>query len=167
MVVFTILLALLWMALNGSYTLADLVVGLLFGFLVIRSSWRVLSPQPFSWGDYLRVAKSPLLLAWGWIRFIGFGFVEIVKSNIAVARVVLSPRLRLNPGIVAIPLDVESDAGITTLANLVTLTPGTVSLDISTDRRTLYIHAFSVDDADALREETKASFERRVKELLP
>lgn len=167
MVVFTILLALLWMALNGSYTLADLVVGLLFGFLVIRASWRVLRPTPFRWGDYLRLPKRPLLLAWRWLRFLGFGFVEIVKSNIAVARVVLAPKLRLNPGIVAIPLDVESDAGITTLANLVTLTPGTVSLDISTDRRTLYIHAFSVDDADALREETKASFERRVKELLP
>jgi multicomponent Na+:H+ antiporter subunit E len=106
-------------------------------------------------------------MTWKWLGFFGFGFGEIVKSNIAVARAVLSPELKLDPGIVAIPLDLRSDEGITTLANLITLTPGTVTLDVSSDRKTIYIHAFSVGDVEALRRDTKALFERRVLELLP
>lgn len=168
MIWLNLLLALAWVATNGSYTPADWLVGLLFSFLVLRLSWRAFSTEPFSFGRYFRLrTRNPLLTIWRWLRFLTFGFVEIVKSNIAVARAVLAPRLELDPGIIAIPLDVTSDAGITTLANLITLTPGTVSLDVSSDRKTLYIHAFSVGDPEQLRRDTKAVFERRVKELLP
>jgi multicomponent Na+:H+ antiporter subunit E len=68
---------------------------------------------------------------------------------------------------VAIPLDLQSDEGITTLANLITLTPGTVTLDVSSDRKTLYIHAFDASDPEGLVRDTKERFERRVRELLP
>ena len=71
----------------------------------------------------------------------------------------------LSPGIVAVPLDLTSDAGITVLANLITLTPGTLSLDVSPDRRTLWVHALDVADPDAFRREVKEGFERRVKEV--
>lgn len=162
------LLALSWMVLNNSYTPADLLVGLLFGFLVIRISWRAFSEQPFSARRFFSFGtRRPLLMTWRWLRFMGFGFVEIVKSSVAVARSVLSPNMNLRPGIVAIPLDVKSDEGITTLANLITLTPGTVSLDVSSDRKTLYIHAYDVGDPEALRRDTKEVFERRVQELWP
>jgi multicomponent Na+:H+ antiporter subunit E len=162
------LLALSWLVLNNSYTPADLIVGLLFGFLVIRVSWRVFSEQPFSARQFFTFGtRRPLLMTWRWLRFMAFGFVEIVKSSVAVARSVLSPNMNLRPGIVAIPLDVQSDEGITTLANLITLTPGTVSLDVSSDRKTLYIHAYDVVDPEALRRDTKAVFERRVQELWP
>lgn len=163
-----ILLALAWMVINNAYTPADLFVGLVLGFLVLRVSWPALSPEPFSPRRYFRfLSSNPTVMTWRWMRFLAFGFVEIVKSNIAVTKAVLSPKMSLKPGIVAIPLDVKSDEGITTLANLITLTPGTVTLDISSDRKTLYIHAFEVGDAEALRRDTKASFERRVQELWP
>jgi multicomponent Na+:H+ antiporter subunit E len=170
MFTFNIVLAFIWVVLNNSFTLADVIVGLLFGFLAIRLSWPVLSSEPFSFGRFFSLGKrNPIVLTGMWIRFIIFGFIEVVKSNIAVVKVVLAPKMKLNPGIVAIPLDIKSDAGITTLANVITLTPGTVSLDVSSDRKTLYIHAFNVTDADAdaLRRETKETFERRVQELLP
>ena len=67
---------------------------------------------------------------------------------------------------VAIPLDAETDAEITLLANLITLTPGTLSLDVSDDRRVLYIHAMYVDDVEELRRSIKDGFEKRVMELL-
>lgn len=163
-----LILAVAWMVLNNSYTLADLVVGLLFSFLVLRVSWRIFSDEPFSFRRYFRPSTPrPLRQLLLWLRFFGFGFVEIVKSSVAVARAVLAPQLSIRPGIVAIPLDLKSDEGITTLANLITLTPGTVSLDVSSDRKTLYIHAFEVGDAEALRRDTKAVFERRVQELWP
>lgn len=168
MLALNLLLALAWMVMNNSYTLADLLVGLLFSFLVLRLSWRALSDEPFSLGRYFSLkSEKPLRQTLRWLRFIGFGFVEIVKSNIAVTKTILSPKLNLRPGIVAIPLDLQSDEGITTLANLITLTPGTVTLDVSADRKTLYIHALEVDDAEALRRATKVNFERRVQELWP
>lgn len=168
MLALNILLALAWMILQSSFTPADLAVGLIFGFIVLRLSWPILSAEPFSAAAYFRFAtRNPLLTTWRWLRFLAFGFVEIVKSNIAVTRAVLAPKLDLQPGIIGIPLDLKSDEGITTLADLITLTPGTVTLDISSDRKTLYIHAFEVRDAEALRRETKENFERRVKELWP
>jgi len=163
-----LLLALAWMLLNKAFGLADLIVGLSFGFLVIRVSWRALHNEPFSLRRYFRFyTRRPLQTTWLWIKFLGFGLVEIVKANIAVTKAVLSPTLKLRPGIVAIPLDLKSDAGITTLANLITLTPGTVTLDVSSDRKTLYIHALEVGDVEQLRRDTKELFERRVQELLP
>ncbi|MBP7675594.1 MAG: Na+/H+ antiporter subunit E, partial [Thermoanaerobaculia bacterium] len=90
---------------------------------------------------------------------------EILLSNAAVARSLLSPVSSLSPGIVAVPLDVKSDAGITVLANLITVTPGSLCIDVSPDRRTLYIHALHVEDPDAFRREVKEGFEKRVKEV--
>jgi multicomponent Na+:H+ antiporter subunit E len=68
--------------------------------------------------------------------------------------------------VVAVPLDAESDVEITLLANLVTLTPGSLSLDIAPDRSCLYVHAMFVDDVEQLRRDVKEGFERRVLELL-
>ena len=92
---------------------------------------------------------------------------ELVLSSIRVAWDVLSPNPRFRPGIVGVPLDLESDAGIALLACLITLTPGTLSLDVSEDRRTLYVHAMRIDDAEAFRREIKDGFERRVRGILP
>jgi len=67
---------------------------------------------------------------------------------------------------VAVPLDARSDMEITLLANLITLTPGTLSLDVSDDRSVLYVHGMFVEDAQLMREQIKNGFERRVLELL-
>ncbi|MGB9632164.1 MAG: Na+/H+ antiporter subunit E [Chloroflexaceae bacterium] len=163
-----LLLALAWVMVNGSYHPADWIVGFIFSFLVLRLAWPTFSNEPFSFRAYFRFwSPNPLRALWRWLGFIGFGFVEIVKANVTVARTVLSPKMDLQPGIVAIPLDLKSDEGITTLANLITLTPGTVSLDVSSDRKTLYIHAFDARDPEGLRRATKEAYERRVMELLP
>jgi multicomponent Na+:H+ antiporter subunit E len=91
---------------------------------------------------------------------------ELVTANLRIAFDIATPRLHISPCIVAIPLDVETDTEITLLANLITLTPGTLSMDISDDRKVLYVHAMYVSDPDALRKEIKEGFERRVLEVL-
>ena len=78
----------------------------------------------------------------------------------------ITPPFYSRPGIVAVPLDARTDFEIMTLANLISLTPGTLSLDVSEDRRTLYVHAMFIDDPDALRREIKQGMERRVLEAL-
>jgi multicomponent Na+:H+ antiporter subunit E len=98
------------------------------------------------------------------IEFIGFVIKELVVSSLRVAYDVVTPTSHLNPAIIAIPLDAESDREIVTLAVLITLTPGTLSLRVSDDRRTLYVHEMYVDnsDVDEARRKIKDGYERRV-----
>jgi multicomponent Na+:H+ antiporter subunit E len=92
--------------------------------------------------------------------------IELVLSSFKVAWDVITPRHHARPGILAVPLDVRSDAAVTVLANLVSLTPGSVSLDVSEDRGTLFVHAMFIDDVEDARTEIKEKMERRVKEAL-
>ncbi len=142
-----------WVAVTGEISVANLLEGaVLAGLLVLLL--RVPLRRRF------RLGKVPKALG-----LLLYFLKEILLSNAAVARSLLSPVSSLSPGIVAVPLDLKSDAGITVLANLITLTPGTLSLDVSPDRKTLFVHALHVEDPDAFRREVKEGFERRVKEV--
>jgi multicomponent Na+:H+ antiporter subunit E len=170
MIALILILTVTWMALQSSFTLADLIVGLLVSSAIVAMARHFLS-IPFTDTGSVHQGindRTFICLAVKWLAFIGFALWSILKANIDVAKIVLFRRVAdIRPGIIAIPLDVKSDAGITMLANLITLTPGTVSLDVATDRRTIYIHCIDVQDADAVRNDIKQHFERRVMELLP
>ncbi len=108
-----------------------------------------------------------------WIgRALGFALFfawELIRANLRVGALVLRPTTALRPAIVALPLDVQSDLAIQLLAATITLTPGTLSIDVSSDRRTLYVHVVDVgpgDDVAGFVRETKATFERRIKAWL-
>lgn len=142
-----------WVAVTGEVTVANLLEGaVLAGLLVLLLRVPV--------RRRVRLERVPKALG-----LLLYFLKEILLSNASVARILLSPVSSLTPGIVAVPLDLKSDAGITVLANLVTLTPGTLSLDVSPDRRTLYVHGLHVEDPEDFRREVKEGFERRVKEV--
>lgn len=90
---------------------------------------------------------------------------ELGHSSVAVARSAFSPKPRTASAIVAVPIDLRTDLGIALLANLVTLTPGTCSLHVSEDRRTLYVHALNVDSPEETVAGIKRAFERRIARL--
>ena len=92
---------------------------------------------------------------------------DIVRSNIHVARLVLGKESALQPGWVWVPLDLTNIHGITALASVITLTPGTVSAELSDDRRYLLIHALDLQDPQALIDEIKTRYEAPLKELFP
>ena len=71
----------------------------------------------------------------------------------------------MTPGFVAVPLDIESELGITLLASTVSLTPGTVSAEISEDQQWLYVHALHLEDTEALINEVKTRYETPLKEI--
>ncbi|MBI2997309.1 MAG: Na+/H+ antiporter subunit E, partial [Deltaproteobacteria bacterium] len=83
-----------------------------------------------------------------------------------VAHDVLTPPFYMRPRVLALPLDALTDIEITLLANLISLTPGTLSLDVSSDQRVLYVHAMYAADAEAARREMKDGLERRMLRLL-
>jgi multicomponent Na+:H+ antiporter subunit E len=150
------LLTAVWLALTGDAS----PVNAAFGFALGWGALRLAGPsRPFP-ADALRRLPAAASLA----AFVGW---ELLVSNLRVMRAVLSPRSRLRPALVAVPLDVRSDAGIALFANLVTLTPGTLSVDVSTDRSTLYVHALVAPDPDAVVRELKDGLERRVRRVLP
>jgi multicomponent Na+:H+ antiporter subunit E len=149
-----LLLAVLWAAVVGSVDGVHLATGFIVGYLALWVARPVLGPTRY-FGKLFEA-----------VRFSVFFAYELILSNLRVAWDVLTPRAYRKPGVVAIPLDASSDFEITLLANLVTLTPGSLSLDVSPDGKNLYVHAMFVEDPDQLRSDIKQGFERRVLELL-
>lgn len=106
-------------------------------------------------------------LALAWAR-VGITFVaELSKSTWATIKAVLGSTERLRPAILAVPLDVRSPVGIVLFADMVTLTPGTTSLDVSADGRTLYVHVLDAPDHAAAITGMKSTLELSAREVLP
>lgn len=149
-----LLLTVAWVAVTGSTEPANVALGFVVANVVLWWARPLLGPT-----RYFEKLPEAVALA-------GVFAWELVKSNLRVARDVVAIRPTRRTGIVAVPLDAESDVEITLLANLITLTPGTLSVDVSSDRRTLYVHAMFIDDADEVRRSIKRRFESRVVRLL-
>lgn len=149
-----ILFALGWVAMTGDTSTTALIFGFILGFGILLLLRPVLPETPY----FSRLKHTTL--------FIIFFLKEMLVSSVKVAYDVLTPKHTSRPGVIGIPLEAKTDFEITLLANLITLTPGTLSLDISEDRKTLYIHAMFLDDPDELRNEIKDKLERPMLELL-
>ncbi len=145
-----ILFALAWAAVTGSFSLLNIV----FGFVLGTFALTLIRGEVGSL-HYLARARRILALA---LLFL----YELVISAWRVVILVLSPRMNLNPGIFAYPLKVDRDFEITLLANLITLTPGTLSVDVSEDRRTLYVHAIDCSNPEQTCREIASGFEAKI-----
>ena len=106
-------------------------------------------------------------LAFAWLRVALTFVAELAKSTAATMRAVLGRPDRLRPAILAVPLDLRSPGGVVLFANMVTLTPGTTSLDVSADGRTLYVHVLHAPDHTAAVAGMKSTLEARAREVLP
>ena len=150
----SILMALAWAALQGQITLFNLVVGFVLGYgvLALLEKGGVLSSV-----FQTKVARA--------LSLIGFFTRELIVANVRVAFDVLKPRIVITPAVVAIPLDITTDAEILLLSALINITPGSVTIDLSEDRRTLFVHVMHMTTPEASRLEIKSGFEQRVKRL--
>lgn len=99
------------------------------------------------------------------LGFIRFYLVELIRSNLKVAYDVLTPTHKMKPAILEIPLDVKTDMEILLFANLMSMTPGTMSFTLSEDRTKLYVHAMYVHDPEKQKKEIKEKFENRLLEI--
>lgn len=149
-----ILLTIVWVFLTGSLATINFIFGFLLSFLVL---WIVSRNERSR--KYFRIA--PRL-----IGFVLYFLYELIKANLQVAADVVTPKFYMTPGIVEFPLDAKTNLEITLLANVITLTPGTLSLDVSDDRKVLYIHAMYVDDKEEFITNIKQGFERRILSIL-
>ncbi len=150
-----LLLAAGWAMLAGSATIPTLLAGFVFGYGIL---W-LLAPLMGTRGGYF-------MRVWYWIRLIAMFHYELVVSSVEVLWDIVTPRHLARPGLIEMPLDVHSDAGILMVTNLISLTPGTLSLDVSPDRKTLLIHAMFADDPDAICRQLKGGMERWVRDAI-
>lgn len=149
-----ILLAAVWVAATGNFEPSNFLFGLALGLLVL-----IFSQPVFGTPGYLLKIRSLISL-------VAFFLKELVLANFRVAYEVFTPGYQFRPGVIAVPLDARTDIEITLLADLITITPGSVSLDVAEDRSVLYVHVMDIDDVEAVRRRIKDGFERRVLELL-
>ena len=153
--IYNILLSMLWALLMGKVSVGSLATGFILGYFALV----LLYPATGTKSSYFQKSMQV-------VRFALFFTKELIVSSWRVAKDVIKPLPLMRPGVIGIPLDAETDLEITMLANIISLTPGTLSLDVSPDRKTLYIHAMYVSNPDDLRREIKNGLERRLLELL-
>ncbi|HZY68380.1 MAG TPA: Na+/H+ antiporter subunit E [Devosia sp.] len=101
-----------------------------------------------------------------WLSLIALFTRELIVSALRVAWLAVQPRIKLRPAFVAYPLTVTTDAQITLLANMITLTPGTLSIDVSPDRKFLHIHVLDMESEEAVIGDIAAGFETKILRVL-
>lgn len=142
-----LLLAVLWLFVRGmeltpTRVAEEFLIGLAVGMPLAFAIRRFYTPSvPLT--RSLRVAPSATL-------YVVIFLKDLVIANFAVARLVLSPRLPIEPAVVEVPLRVRSDTAITTIANSITLTPGTLTMDYDADRNSLYVHSIAAETRESV-----------------
>lgn len=147
-----VLFAVIWVAVSGSATFLNF----LFGFVISAFAIGLIREQAHGVSYLSRIGRILSLTM--------LFFKELALSAWKVAVLVTRPKLDVKPGIFAFPLTVDRDFEITLLANLITLTPGTLSVDVSEDRKLLYVHAIDCSDVEGTKRDIAEGFERKIME---
>lgn len=153
-VVTNIIIAIVWALLQETPTLESFFVGYLIGLVVLHFTVGRLDTALYT---HRVIAFVKLILV-----FLG----EVVRCGVRVTYLLLHPKLPISPGIIAVPLDVKSDEAITMFAGMITMAPGSISVELSADRKYLFVHALEAADPDKTAAEFKNTFERHIREVL-
>jgi multicomponent K+:H+ antiporter subunit E len=148
------ILMLLWLLLANELSAGHLLLGAFLGWAVPLYTARF-------WPEEVRV-RRPLVL----LRLIAILLYDIVVANVTVARLILGPAERMQPAFLTMPLALRSEVAISLLANTISLTPGTVSVFLSADRRCLIIHSLHTTAPDELLATIRSRYEQPLKEIL-
>ena len=149
----SLLLFVVWLLLNNSISAGHTVLAIFFAVtipLLVNS---------------MRDEHPKILKPWLAIRYVLMVLKDILVANVEVALLIIGPIKKLKPGFVAIPINIDSDLGITILASTVSLTPGTVSAEVSKDKAWLYVHSLHLDDEAELIKSVKLRYEKPIKEI--
>lgn len=147
------ILAVIWLLLVNEFSVGHALLGLLLGWLIPVFTLNF-------WPEKVRIFRP--------LRLFLFSFLvvyDIAVANIKVAFLILGPTGKLKPAFVRLPLDLHSDLAISLLANTISLTPGTVSAELSPDRRYLLVHVLHAQDGESLVSAMKSRYEAPIKEI--
>lgn len=149
-----ILFAFAWLGMTSDLSPGNFAEGIVLGLIVT-----ILARPQSSTNHMVHKAVWAGRLLWFFIR-------QLALANVEMARVIIFQKKEdIQPGVVAIPLDTKTDVGIMILGNLITLTPGTLTLDVSDDKKVMYVHTLELEDIPTFRRSIKDGFERHVIEV--
>lgn len=146
-----IFLAAAWVIFFGQVTWLTVISGLVIGYGLL---WLIQPLTGFKSSYFMKV--------WYWAKLLVMFHYELIVSSVQVLWDIFTPTHLAKPALVAMPLDVKTDAGILLVTNLISLTPGTLSIDVSADRKTLLLHVMFADDPDGVCAALKNGMERWV-----
>lgn len=149
-----IALGLVWMLLHTAYTLVDFVVGYVLGAILIFLIAHLMVGRPYYLDRFFKALKLALIF----LR-------ELVIACMQVLYHVLQPELKIRPGIIKMDIYLQKPAQVTLLANMITLTPGTMTVEVAADNSALYIHTLDIDDADKICAGIERTFEKNILEV--
>ena len=152
-ILLNLMIAFLWMMLNGNWAVSGFIVGYVLGIAVLYVV-RKFRPEPFYLTKVWAVFKLIVLL----IR-------ELLTSSFEVMGHILRPELGMRPGIFEYRTQLSSDWEVTILSCLICLTPGTLTLEVSDDNQTLYIHALDISDVGEMSGKIRQTFEKAIMEV--
>lgn len=150
---FSLCLWLIWLLLNNSAAPGQMLLGALLALAIPLFTVRFWPNRPH--------LRQPLRL----LSYLAVLLWDITLANMVVARLILGPMRRLRPAFITLPLDLRNNFAIVVLTNTISLTPGTVSADLSIDRRSLLIHVLDVEDEAQLIAHIKYRYERPLQEI--
>ncbi len=146
-----LVLAAIWAIFFGGFNWLTLTSGFAVGYGVL---W-LLQPLTGTQSTYF-------LRVWYWVKLIALFHYELIVSSLQVIWDIVTPTHKSRPAIIEVPLDVKTDTGILLVTNLISLTPGTLSIDVSEDRKTLKVHAMFADDPAVVCHQLKSGMEKWV-----
>lgn len=150
-----LLIAFLWMAINNNGSGSSFIVGYLLGIILLLILTKSLA----------RTRPFYLIRIWAIMKLLLIFARELTVSNFVVIGHIIRPKLAIRPGIFAYETALTSAWEVTLLSCLICLTPGTLTLDVSKDGRTLYIHAIDIKDAELLVAQIRGTFEQAIMEV--
>ena len=149
-------LVLVWLGLVNTFSLGNLILGTAFGLIIPMMTAAYWPDRP--------VIARPLMIA----EYILVVLYDIIVANVQVAMVILTKReAEIHSHWIPVPLEVKSAEAITVLAGTITMTPGTVSANLSADGSAILVHCLHTDDPESVRDEIKSRYERRLMEIFP
>ena len=169
-------IAFVWILLQNNYTIQSFVVGYLLGMLFLFVFRNQLAGRlyflPGAWADHKSRAtgkqrkRSYIYKTWVALVLLLVFIKDMIFASFVVIVQVLKPKLTVKPGIVRYETDLETAGQITVLTSIITLVPGSVSMQVSPDGKIIYIHVFDIDGEDAFVKDVRERYEKRIKEVV-
>jgi len=149
----TTILSIAWLVLLNGISAANVLLGVMLGVAIPLFTRR--------FADRATRLRRPVAV----VRLTATVLWDIVVANLSVARLVLGPIGRIRPRFIEVPLDLEHPNAAALLASIITMTPGTVSCDVSVEGRRIIVHGLDVDDPDQVVQQIKSRYERPLQEI--
>ncbi|MCX7833115.1 MAG: Na+/H+ antiporter subunit E [Ignavibacteria bacterium] len=168
---YSLIFASIWVILSSELTFYNYILGYIISYFILLYVGSIAFPLVDKHKDKSFLKKYTTILfilisrVWKAIVLFFYFLFELIKANFIVTFEILTPNFYMKPAVIAYPLDLKTDFQISILANFLTLTPGSLTIDVSPDKKFMYIHSMYVKDVDKFISHLKNGLEKRILDI--